>query len=214
MSRAMLSELIPRSSHYSSHQAHLLQLYHLSNNDCLKTKRLERSKDTLIIACLWFVLFRMQKLPAHNSWSPWFWQAVVLFIHLFFFTIRSLTNLHSSFMAALTKVQRAKASAATKTAMLNKFVNARDIPKWSEMGTHERNSLREAVISQLQITDNGDVAEYLKLHESKLDGLILRRVPSLRDQRNTSEIWNRHECNCWLTTNDRSLVDHEKLPGS
>lgn len=104
-----------------------------------------------------------------------------------FLSNRSSTNLRLIFMAALNKVQRSKVYPAAKTAILSKYPSTHDIPKWSEIGTLVRIRFREIVISQLQLTDNGDVAEHLKLHENEIDDIVHRKVKSLREQRNQSK---------------------------
>lgn len=88
-------------------------------------------------------------------------------------------------MAALSRAERSKVYPAAKAAILNKYANAQDIPKWSEIGTLVRKSFREFVINQLQATECGDVAEYLRLHEEEIDGFLHRKVKSLRER----EFW-------------------------
>lgn len=85
-------------------------------------------------------------------------------------------------MAALSKSERSKVYPAAKAAILSKYVSIHDIPKWSEIGTLVRKSFRETIISQLQNTDFGDVAEYLRLHENEIDGFLHRKVKSLRER--------------------------------
>lgn len=86
-------------------------------------------------------------------------------------------------MDALTKAQRAKIFPAAKAALLDYYTSTKDIPKWSDIGTLVRVSLREAMISQLRVSDNGDVAEYLECHESEIDKFLHKKVKTLRERR-------------------------------
>lgn len=94
-----------------------------------------------------------------------------------------VVDFRSTFMAALSKAERSKVYPAAKAAILSKYVNYHDIPKWSEIGTLVRKDFRRMIISQLQITDCGDVAEYLKLHENEIDAFVHRKVKSLRERK-------------------------------
>ena len=59
-------------------------------------------------------------------------------------------------MESLNKTQRAKVFPAAKVEILDHYVTVKDVPKWSDIGTLVRISLREAMISQLRVSDNGD----------------------------------------------------------
>ena len=95
----------------------------------------------------------------------------------------------SIFMAALSKSERSKVYPAAKAAILSKYTNMHDIPKWSEIGTLVRKKFRESIISQLENTDCGDVAEYLKLHEDEIDGFLHRKIKSLRERKFGGRLW-------------------------
>ena len=95
-------------------------------------------------------------------------------------------------MDCLSKVQRSKVFPAAKAALLDKYASTHEIPKWSEIGTLVRINLREAMITRLQVTDNGDVAEYLKGHEEEMDQFLHRKVKSLRERRNQSRSRTTH----------------------
>lgn len=101
-----------------------------------------------------------------------------------FFSLREqVFDVASILMAALSKSERSKAYPAAKAAILSKYTNAHDIPKWSEIGTLVRKTFRQSVISQLENTDCGDVAEYLRLHEDEIDGFLHRKIKSLRERK-------------------------------
>lgn len=113
-------------------------------------------------------------------------------------------------MDALGKVERSKIYPAAEAAILNKYITYYDIPKWSEIRTLVRKSLRAYVISQLEITDNGDVAEYLKLHEHEIDGFLHRKVETLREKGVQSQL-KKENSQCHVN-NDPQEPRRQQIP--
>lgn len=104
------------------------------------------------------------------------------YCYSFLFHHDKVVDFDSALMAALSRAERSKVYPAAKAAILDKYVNVNDIPKWSDIGTLVRKGFREFIINQLQLTDCGDVAEYLRLHETEIDDFVHRKVKSLRER--------------------------------
>lgn len=97
-------------------------------------------------------------------------------------------------MESLNKMQRAKVFPAAKAAILDYYANIKDVPQWRDIGTLVRISLREAMISQLRVSDNGDVADYLESHLNETDVFLHKKVKTLRERRYQSmymKLWFR-----------------------
>lgn len=87
-------------------------------------------------------------------------------------------------MTTLTKSQRLIAFPAAKVAILERY-KLTEVPKWSDIGTMIRSAMRQAMLAELRLSENDDVADYLATHEEEADQILHKRTKSLREGRGT-----------------------------